>query len=202
MVWLCYCFIDGHFKKCINVHIIIKEKKVKLISHDYLPILMLLYIMLYLMPAYLRLFVCIMLFFLSFFCHSFCKCFFFLLCLCLLTQFVHFKYDFPSCAVLLICWFFIILCSHRFFNEKGMCSLEKWHLKITIIIIIIPCIHFLFLQWYVLFLQWYFFVFYLYAYFFLLCLILCPTVPPPRVYIAFHVFYYIYILHRKPFAHL
>ena len=29
---------------------------------------------------------------------------------------------------------FLILCSHRFFNEKGMCSLEKYQLKITIII--------------------------------------------------------------------
>ena len=28
---------------------------------------------------------------------------------------VYLKYDFPSCAVLLICWLFLILCSHNFF---------------------------------------------------------------------------------------
>ena len=39
-------------------------KKVKLINHDCLPILMLLYIMLYIVLAYLMLFVCIMLLFL------------------------------------------------------------------------------------------------------------------------------------------
>ena len=39
--------------------------------------------------------------------------------------FVYFKYDFPSCAVLLICWFFLILCSHHFLYEGAMCSLEK-----------------------------------------------------------------------------
>ena len=39
-------------KKCINVY----KKKVKLINHDCLPILMLLYIMLYVMLAYLMLF--------------------------------------------------------------------------------------------------------------------------------------------------
>ena len=45
------------------------------------------------------------------FANAFC----FMLCLGLLTQFVYFKYDFPSCAVLLICWFFLIVCSHHFF---------------------------------------------------------------------------------------
>ena len=54
-------------------------KKVKLINHDCLPILMLLYIMLYVMLAYLMLFaalsnaVCTMLFFAV----DFCKCFLF-----------------------------------------------------------------------------------------------------------------------------
>ena len=43
-------------------------------------------------------------------------------------------YDFPSFAVLLICRFFLILCSHHFLCEMAMCSLEKLHLKITIII--------------------------------------------------------------------
>ena len=32
---------------------------------------------------------------------------------------------------------FLILCSHIFFNEMAMCTQEKYHLKITIIIIII-----------------------------------------------------------------
>ena len=58
-------------------------KKVKLLSHNCLPILMLLYIMLFIMfaysmllAAYLMLFVCIMLFFL-FFAIDFLKCFLF-----------------------------------------------------------------------------------------------------------------------------
>ena len=82
-----------------------------------------LYIMLaYLMLFYLMLFVCIMLSFLPLiFANAFC----FMLCLGLLTQFVYFKCDFPSCAVPLICWFFLILCSHHFLYERAMCSLEK-----------------------------------------------------------------------------
>ena len=55
MVCPCYCFVDGLSKKCINVYK--KGENVKLINHDGLPILMLLYMML----AYLMLFVCIML---------------------------------------------------------------------------------------------------------------------------------------------
>ena len=51
MAWPCNRFIDGHSLKCINVY-----KQVKLINHDCLPILMLLYIMLYIMLAYLMLF--------------------------------------------------------------------------------------------------------------------------------------------------
>ena len=55
-------------------------KKVKLINHDCLSILMLLYIMLYIMLAYLMLFaalfnaVCL---YDAFFAIDFCKCFFF-----------------------------------------------------------------------------------------------------------------------------
>ena len=60
-----------------------------------------------------------------FFAIDFCKCFFFMLCLGLLTQFVYFKYDFPSYAVLLICWFFLILCPHHFLCERAICSLAK-----------------------------------------------------------------------------
>ena len=48
MLWLC-CW---SFLKCINVY----KKKVKLINHDCLPILMLLYIMLYIVLAYLMLY--------------------------------------------------------------------------------------------------------------------------------------------------
>ena len=60
------------------------HKKAKLINHDCLPILMLLYIMLYIMLAYLMLFgalsnaVCLYnASFLSFFAIDFCKCFLF-----------------------------------------------------------------------------------------------------------------------------
>ena len=41
------------------------------------------------------------------------------------TQFVYFKYDFAPSTVLLIWWFFLIPCSHRFINERAMCSLDK-----------------------------------------------------------------------------
>ena len=34
-------------------------------------------------------------------------------------------------------FFPLILCSHHFLYERAMCSLEKYHLRITIIIIII-----------------------------------------------------------------
>ena len=49
MVWLCYDFVDGNVLMCI--------KKVKLIYHDCLPILMLLYIVLYIVLAYLMLYI-------------------------------------------------------------------------------------------------------------------------------------------------
>ena len=53
MVWPCNSFVDGLSSKCINVYI---NKRVKLINHDCLLILMLLYIILYVMLAYLLLF--------------------------------------------------------------------------------------------------------------------------------------------------
>ena len=46
MVWPCHCFVDGLSKKYINVF---SKKRVILINHDRLPILMLLYMMLYIM---------------------------------------------------------------------------------------------------------------------------------------------------------
>ena len=98
-------------------------KKVTLYNHDCLPILMLFYSMLYIMLAYSMLFAALsnaVCFYNAFFAIAFC----FMLCLGLLTQFVYFKYDFPSCAVLLICWFFLILCSHHFLYETAMCSGE------------------------------------------------------------------------------
>ena len=56
-------------------------KKVKLINHDCLPILMLLYIMLYIVLAYLMLFAtltnAVCLYNASFFAIDFCKCFLF-----------------------------------------------------------------------------------------------------------------------------
>ena len=81
--------------------------------------------LLYIMLAYLVLLVCIMV---LYFCHSFLQMLFVsMLCLGLLTQFVYFKYCFASCTVLLICWFFIILCSHRLFisKVKGLCALWR-----------------------------------------------------------------------------
>ena len=102
---------------------------------------MLLYIMLYIVLAYLMLHIVLaylMLFAalsnavclynaLSFFLFAigFCKFFWFhALSWFIDTYFVYFKYDFPSCAVPLICWFSLILCS-PFFYERAMCSLEK-----------------------------------------------------------------------------
>ena len=52
MVWPCHCFVDGLSYKCIDVYL----KKVKLINHDCLSILLLLYVMLYIVHAYLMLF--------------------------------------------------------------------------------------------------------------------------------------------------
>ena len=91
-----------------------KIKKVKLINHNCLLILLLLYIMLYIVFACLMLFaalsnaVCLyraffffflfflLLIFANAFCHHALSWF-------IDTLFVYFKYDFPSCAVLLIC---------------------------------------------------------------------------------------------------
>ena len=104
-------------------------KKVKLINHDCRPIFMLLYIKLYIMLAYLMLLVALSnavclynAFFLLIFANAFC---FYALSWFIETWFVYFKYDFASCTVLLICWFFLIVCSHRFLFEWTMCSLEK-----------------------------------------------------------------------------
>ena len=47
MAWPCYWFVDGLSLKCIIVY-----KKAKLINHDCLSILMLLYVMHYIMLAY------------------------------------------------------------------------------------------------------------------------------------------------------
>ena len=101
-------------------------EKVKLINHDCLPILLPLCIMLYVMLAYLMLlylmlFVWIMIFLLLIVANAFC---FHGLSWFIDTLFVYLKYDFPSCAVLLICWFFLILCSHHFYM-KGLCALWR-----------------------------------------------------------------------------
>ena len=104
-------------------------QKVKLINHDCLPILVLLYIMLYIVFAYLMLFAAISNTVCwhnaSFFAIDFCKCFLFHAFSWFIdTLFVYFKYDFPSCAVLLICWFFLILCLRHFYMI-GLCSLWR-----------------------------------------------------------------------------
>ena len=93
---------------------------------------MLLYVMLYIVLAYLMLFAAITnavcLYNASFFI-DLCKCFFFMLCLCLFHLFL-----FASCTVLLICLFFLIICSHRccflfffytIFYDRAMSSPEK-----------------------------------------------------------------------------
>ena len=77
MAWPCHIFVDDLSLKCINV---CKKKKVKLINHDCLPILVLLYIMLYLMLACLMLFAALSnaaCFYNGFFCIDFWKCFLF-----------------------------------------------------------------------------------------------------------------------------
>ena len=51
MVWPCYGFVDG-----LSQNAFMCIKKVRLINHDCLPILTLLYIMLYIALAYLMLF--------------------------------------------------------------------------------------------------------------------------------------------------
>ena len=73
--------------------------------------------------------VCIMLFLPLIFANAFCS---HALSWFIDTQFVYFKYDFSSCAVLLICWFFVILCSHHFLYEIAMCLYPQFfttHLK-------------------------------------------------------------------------
>ena len=87
-------------------------KEVKLIKHNCLPILMLLYIMLYIVLAYLMLFAAltnaVCLNNASFVVIDLCKCFLFSC-----SVFVYFIFLFASCTVLLICLFFLIICSHR-----------------------------------------------------------------------------------------
>ena len=71
----CNSFVDGHSKKCIDVH-----EKFKLINHDCLPILLLLYIMLYIMLGYLMLFAALSnaaCLYDVVFAIDFCKCFLF-----------------------------------------------------------------------------------------------------------------------------
>ena len=102
--------------------------------YDCLPILMLLYIMLYIMLAYLMLFaplsnaVCL---YNAFFCLFlpliFANVFF--PCFVLVYRHIVCLFHVLFCIMhsALICWFFVILCPHRFlfFNERAMCSLEK-----------------------------------------------------------------------------
>ena len=87
-------------------------KKVKLINHDCLPILMLLYIMLYIVLAYLMLFAAltnaVCLYNASFLPLISANAFYFHA----LSLFISF-FLFASCTLLLICLFFLILCSHR-----------------------------------------------------------------------------------------
>ena len=74
---------------------------------------MLLYIMLYIVLAYLMLFAALT----NAVCLNNASSFFFIdLCKCFLFScfvFVYFIFLFASCTVLLICLFFLIICSHR-----------------------------------------------------------------------------------------
>ena len=106
-------------------------KKVKLINHDCLPILMLLYIILNIMLVYLMLLAAlsnaVCLHNASFllpliFSNAFC---FHALSWFTDTWLVYFKYYFASYTMLLACWIFRILCSHRFFSMKGLCALLR-----------------------------------------------------------------------------
>ena len=98
-------------------------KKVKLINYDCLPILVLLYVVL----SYLMLFavisnaVCLYnaSFLLLIFANAFC---FHALSWFVDLWFFYFKCDFPSCAVLLVCWFFLFYV-HTIFYMKGLCAL-------------------------------------------------------------------------------
>ena len=106
-------------------------KEVKLIKHNCLPILMLLYIMLYIVLAYLMLFAAltnaVCLNNASFVVIDLCKCFLFSC-----SVFVYFIFLFASCTVLLICLFFLIICSHRcccffyiYFFMKGLWAYRR-----------------------------------------------------------------------------
>ena len=95
-----------------------KKEKVILINHDCLPIFMLLYIMLacLMLFAALSIAVCLCNAFFFFFlllisANAFC---FHALSWFIDTFFVYFKYDFAPFTVLLIYWFVLFLCSHRF----------------------------------------------------------------------------------------
>ena len=85
-----------------NALMCIKKRKVKLINHDCLLILLLLYIMLYIMLACLMLFVCIVLIFLQL---TFANAFFFMICFGLLTHIFFISNIILQYAVLLICCF-------------------------------------------------------------------------------------------------
>ena len=96
-------------------------KKVKLINHDCLPILMLLYIMLYIMLAYLMLFAALSNAaswydaFFFFFCLDFCK-FFLFSCFVLVYWHIVRLFHVLICNMHsgFNCWFFLIPCSHHF----------------------------------------------------------------------------------------
>ena len=102
-------------------------KKVKLINHDCLSILMLLYIMLYTVLAYLMLYaalsnvVCLdnASFLPLISANAFC---FQALSWFIDTYFVYFKYYFASCMVFLICWFSYFYV-YSVFSMKRLCAL-------------------------------------------------------------------------------
>ena len=131
MVWPCHSLVDGLSSKCINLY-----KKVKLINPDCLPILMLLYIML----AYLMLLAALSnaaCFHNVFFAIDFCKCFLFS---CFALVYWHMVCLFQVWPSIMPSVLNLLVLPNSmftpFFTWKGYCSLEKLHLKMTIIIII------------------------------------------------------------------
>ena len=114
----------------LKMHLCVLKKEVKLINHDFPPILMLLYILLYIMLAYLMLLavlsnaVCLLnAYFLPLiFANAFC---FRGLSWFIDTWFLLFQILFCMMHSAFNLLVFLILCSHRSLHERAMCSLVK-----------------------------------------------------------------------------
>ena len=141
MVWPCHSFVYGLSYRYINVYLI-KWKKVKFINHDYLPILLFLYIFLYIMFAYLMLFGVLsnaVYLHKASFCYWLCKCFLFSCFVLVYWNIVFFLFQVWSCMMfsafnLLVIPNYIIT---QFFMWKGYVlsgekTLRNYHLPTLI----------------------------------------------------------------------